>query len=185
MIDYSGLLFPDRGEDATSVLLLTEADFTAWLENQPPSVRAQVDAQRFSAKKGETLSLAGIPDAPAPWVAGMSADLGAWSLASLAARLPEGRYRLSQSPGDAALGWMLAQYQFDTYKAPASQGQRILLTDRPGDIDEIVRLAEATALVRDLVNTPALDMGPAEIEDAAVAVAKRHGSRAFARSTPD
>jgi leucyl aminopeptidase len=174
MTDYAPLLQPDRGDDATAVLLLTEAEFDDWLINQPDAVRAQVAAHRFAGKRGECLALSGVAGAPAPWVAGVPAEIGTWDLASLAARLPEGRYRLSRSPGAGVLGWMLAQYRFETYKAATDLGARILLTDRPGDVDAAVRAAEATALVRDLVNTPALDMGPEQIEAASEVMAKRH-----------
>ena len=72
-------------------------------------------------------------------------------------------------PGKAALGWLLAQHRFDAYRSKKDEperGPRVLVTGEPARIDETVRLAEATALVRDLVNTPAGDLGPAELEQA-------------------
>jgi leucyl aminopeptidase len=75
------------------------------------------------------------------------------------------------------LGWLLGQYSFDRYRAPKEKkGPRVLLTPEPARIDETVRLAEATFLVRDLVNTPAGDLGPAELEAAARAVADECGA---------
>src|SRR3546814_744499 len=63
---------------------------------------------------------------------------------------------------------MLAQYRFEKYKkAQDAAGPRVLLTSDPARIDEAVRLAEAVGLVRDLVNTPAGDLGPAELALAA------------------
>jgi leucyl aminopeptidase len=91
--------------------------------------------------------------------------------------LPSGSYRLaSGEPGAGALGWLLGQYRFDRYREAAEAGARVLLTPDAAGIDETVRLAEATALVRDLVNTPASDLGPAELEAAAEALGKRHGA---------
>jgi leucyl aminopeptidase len=65
------------------------------------------------------------------------------------------------------LGWLLGQYRFDRYKQePKSKGARVLLTDDPARIAEAILLAETTALVRDLVNIPAGDLGPAELQEA-------------------
>src|SRR3546814_5161685 len=71
------------------------------------------------------------------------------------------------------LGWLTAQYRFDRYRdLNGSAGPRILLVEDVKRIDETVRLAEATALVRDLVNTPTADMGPPDLQTAAERMAK-------------
>jgi leucyl aminopeptidase len=73
------------------------------------------------------------------------------------------------------LGWLLAHYRFDAYRSEAkAKGPRILLTGEPGRIEDAARMAEATALVRDLVNTPAADMGPEQLEAEAARIAKAH-----------
>jgi leucyl aminopeptidase len=95
--------------------------------------------------------------------------LSPWCLAKLPELLPEGSYRLAEgAPGKAALGWVLAQHRFDSFrsKVEAESGPRILVTSEPAAIEPTIRIAEATALVRDLVNTPALQLGPAELEQA-------------------
>jgi leucyl aminopeptidase len=95
-------------------------------------------------------------------------ELTPWCLAPAAERLPQGSYRLAggASLGLAALGWLLAQHRFTRYKSKPEPGAgpRLLLSAEPARVDEMVRLAEATALVRDLVDTPAADLGPAELE---------------------
>src|SRR3546814_10313444 len=73
---------------------------------------------------------------------------------------------------------MSAQYRFDTYKSNApAKGSRVLLTSDVGAIAPMVAEMRAVALVRDLVNTPAADMGPAAIEKAAERIAKAHGGK--------
>ena len=97
------------------------------------------------------------------------ASLSPWCLATLGESLPEGTYKLaSGEPGKSALGWLLAQHRFDAYrsKPEPDRGPRVLVTGEAASIDQTVRLAEATALVRDLVDTPAADLGPAELEQA-------------------
>lgn len=100
-----------------------------------------------------------------------------WRIASLGASLPEGTYRLADGDvGAAGLGWLLAQHRFTRYVKPEPTGARVLLTNAVAQIDDTVRLAEATAMVRDLVDTGASDLGPAELEAEAEALAKRYGA---------
>jgi len=179
MTDFASLIAADRGQAARSIALVAKTEFADWLKTQPPRARAAVEAARF---EGNPDSLAILPgDAAEEWSAAVGTDgtNGPWSLAGAAAKLPEGSYRLTEgTPGDAALGWLLAQHRFDRYREkPEPQGLRVLLTNEPARIDEIVRLAEATALVRDLVDTGAGDLGPAELADAAKTVAAKNGGK--------
>jgi leucyl aminopeptidase len=179
MTDFAALLLPDRGEPATALHLIDKAGCEAWLKGQPERVRRAAEAQGF---RGEAHQLAILPGDKAEWsavlgVAGTQA-LGPWCIAKAAESLPEGRYRLhGGSPRAAALGWLLAQYSFDRYKQPKNRkGPRVLLTPEPARLAETILLAEATALVRDLVNTPAGDLGPAELEAATRAVGTECGA---------
>ena len=176
MIDYASLFQRDQCQPARAIYLIAKADFESWLAAQPERVRIAAAAVRFAGKPGEMLIAPG--DSADEWsvVLGAPDTSGVWDLAAAAARLPEETYRLAESaPGLRALGWLLAHYRFDRYLGDAEPvPQRILLTTEPAAIPEIVRLAEATALVRDMVNTPAEDMGPAAIEAEAAEVAKAH-----------
>ena len=179
MTDFASLIVADRGQPACSLQLVAKAGFTDWLKTQPPRARTAIEAARFEAKP-DTLAILPSDEAEAWSVAiGVDAAGGPWTLAHAAAKLPEGNYRLADgAPGDAALGWLLAQHRFDRYREkPEPHGPRVLLTSEPARIDEQVRLAEATAWVRDLVDTGAGDLGPAELADAAKALADRHGAK--------
>ena len=178
MTEFASLVAADRGQPARSLSFVTQDDFADWLNRQPPRARAAVEAARF---EGKTDTLAILPgDDAEEWSVAIGAEPngGPWGLAAAAAKLPEGSYRLvSGNAGDAALGWMLAQHRFDRYREkPDVSGPRTLLSSEPARIDDIVRLAEATALVRDLVDTGAGDMRPAELADAAKLVAERHSA---------
>jgi leucyl aminopeptidase len=170
MTDFATLLVPDRGQKARPIHLVDKASFADWLKKRPAEDRALLEAMRFDGKKPhefavlprggefEVVSAVKAVDALSPWC-----------LAKLAESLPEGTYKLaSGEPGTAALGWLLGQHRFDAYrsKEEPERGPRVLVTGEPAQIEGNVRLAEATALVRDLVNTPAGDLGPAEIEQA-------------------
>jgi leucyl aminopeptidase len=179
MTDFDALLQPDRGEPAIALHLVDKAGFDGWLKAQPERTRRAAEAQGF---RGEGYQLAILPGEKAEWSAVLGvADAGAlspWCLAKAAETLPEGRYRVEGSaPGPAALGWLLGQYSFERYKQPKHRkGARVLLTSEVARIAETVALAEATFLVRDLVNTPAGDLGPAELEAAARAIAAECGA---------
>jgi leucyl aminopeptidase len=171
------LLQPDRGQPARTIEIVAAAGFEAWLKAQPPRARAAVAAQKMSGKAGSSAILPG--DAADDWsvaVAVKETALGAWDLARLAETLPEGTYRPSGDAGAAMLGWMLGQYRFDRYRKPEGDGPRILLSGEPARIQETARIAAATNKVRDLVNIGASDLGPAELEAEASALADAHGA---------
>ncbi len=173
MMDFPPLLQPDRGQPARAVTLLAPSGFDAWLTRQPAAIRALAAAQRFTAKPDSVLL---IPhEADIAVVAGVADPASPWALARLAESLPEGSYRLDGAEvGGNALGWLLGQYRFTRYRKVEDAGPRILLTRDVGHRDELLRIAAATAQVRDLVNTGAGDLGPAELEAEAQALARAH-----------
>jgi leucyl aminopeptidase len=101
---------------------------------------------------------------------------GVWHLAKAAESLPEGTYRLvDYDAGDAMLGWILGQYRFQEYLSePKLVGPRVLLVREPARIPAAEMQAAATALVRDLVNRPASDLGPNALETEAKRIAKSY-----------
>jgi len=182
MTDFASLLVADRGQKARLIHLVDKNSFDPWLKKRPAEDRALIDAHRFDGKKGFAFVL--LPRGNAFEVVGgvkNATELSPWCLAKLAESLPEGTYKLaSGEPGKAALGWLLAQHRFDDYRSKggdAEHGARVLITGEAARIDETVRLAEATVLVRDLVNTPAADLGPAEIAQAVKTEANRSGGK--------
>ena len=182
MTDFASLLVPDRGQKARPVHLVDKKSFEGWVKKRPAEDRVLLEALRFDEKSPHAFAI--LPrgsEFEVVSAVGNLAELSPWCLAALAEKLPEGTYRLAEGePGKATLGWLLAQHRFDTYrskKKDPDRGPRILVTGEAGKIDGAVRLAEATALVRDLVNIPAADMGPAELEKAASNLAQRSGAK--------
>lgn len=179
MTDFSALLQPDRGQPARLIDVVHPDQFEAWLGAQPPRIRALLAAQKITGKAGNRAILPG--DAPEDWSALLvcdEAESSPWRIASQGEILPEGTYRLkSGAVGASGLGWMLGQHRFDRYRQDeAPIGPRVLLTSEVAQIEETVRLATATATVRDLVNLGASDLGPAELETAAETLALAHGA---------
>lgn len=180
MIDLKAMLAPDRGQPARAIHIVDPTGYDDWFRQQPPRHRAALLAHRFKPTPGAFAILPG--EAAEAWSAVVAVrDAGAltpWCLARPAEALPEGIYRLDgREPGEAMLGWVLAHYRFDRYRKEEAPGLRTLLTGEPGRIEPLLREAAATMRVRDLVNTGAGDLGPAELEETVAAVGAAHGAR--------
>jgi leucyl aminopeptidase len=92
--------------------------------------------------------------------------------------LPDGVYRFANEPHDArlaALAFALGSYKFTRYRKAEP---RAIALDPPQNLDrdELQRIVEGVTLARDLINTPANDLGPAQLEQAARELAARHGA---------
>jgi leucyl aminopeptidase len=182
MTEFSSLLSADQGRQSRPIHLVDKSSFDAWLKKRPAEDRALLEAQRFDGKTAYAFAL--LPRGGEFEVVSAvknAAELSPWCLAKLAESLPEGTYKLADGePGKAALGWLLGQHRFDRYRSKKEQperGLRVLLTGEAAKIDAAVRLAEATALVRDLVDTPASDLGPANVEQAVREIANDLGAQ--------
>ncbi|ROT97761.1 leucyl aminopeptidase family protein [Histidinibacterium lentulum] len=170
--------------DARPITAVTPDTLEATLEALPELARGWARARAFSAAPGEILPLPG-PDGA---VAGALAGLGTpeararlrFPLAGAASLLPEGTWRYQSLPeglrANAALGWLLETYRFDIYRAQTPAPARLAA---PEGIDpaRIEAMATGEWLTRDLINTPASDMGPAELEGAAKTLAATFGAR--------
>lgn len=179
MADTPDLIQPDKGQAATAIHLVNKDGFESWAKKLSASQRAAVAAQKF---EGAGYQVAIVPDGE-KWsaVGGVAnpGELSAWCLAKLAEALPAGTYRLADGePGRALHGWQLGQYSFTRYRQPENPvGPRILLTRDAKAIESALAEARAVCLVRDLVNTPAEDMGPAALEGEAEKLAKTHSAK--------
>jgi leucyl aminopeptidase len=181
MTDFAALLRPDQGQKARPIHLVDKDSFSTWLKGRPAEDRALLEAHRFDGKKGFAYVL--LPrggDFEVVSAVKNAAELSPWCLSKLVESLPEGTYSLAAGePGKSALGWLLGQHELDSYRSKEEQerSSRVLVTGEAANIARVVRLAEATVLVRDLVNRPAGDLGPAELEQAVREEAKRYGAR--------
>lgn len=178
MSTKTDLIQPDRGQDAIAIHLTDKGSFADWSKSLSAGQRASLAAQKF---EGSASQVGIVPDGDNWFAVGGVSDpeqLNSWCLAKLAEALPEGTYRLvSGDPGAAMHGWQTAQYAFTRYKENENAaGPRVLLTKQVKQIDAAVAEAAADMLVRDLVNTPAEDMGPAALEAECEKLAKEHSA---------
>ena len=171
MTDFSALLVADRGQKARPIHLVDKDSLDGWAKGRSAADQSLIKANRFDGKTaGASVLLPKGDEFEIVAAVKKVGELTPWCLAKLAEALPEGDYRLADGEaGIASLGWLLAQHRFREYKSKKdddTRGPRVLVSGEAARIDEMRALAGATALVRDLVNTPAADLGPAELEEA-------------------
>lgn len=176
MSNKTDLIQPDRGQTAIAIHLVDTDGFSAWANGLTAGQRASLAGQTFDGSGHQT---AIVPDGDGWFAAAGVADpenLSSWCLAKLAEDLPAGTYRLETGePGPAKHGWLTAQHRFTRYKSDDdAAGPRILLTSQAENIDAAIAEAAAVCWVRDMVNTPAEDMGPQALEDAANVLAGKY-----------
>ncbi len=156
-----------------------------WLAARPQAVRDWLTGCGFAAGLGELALLPGEGGPVAAVVGHGTARARArtrFALARAATALPAGNWHLEadlppQDRDEAALGWLLAQYRFDRY-ASAKPATAHLVAPPGCDAARLEAIAAGEWLTRDLVNTPANDMGPADLEAAFRALAARFGATA-------
>jgi leucyl aminopeptidase len=165
---------------------VTESDYALWRNRQSGAVRAWLDAASFLPERGRWSML---PELQRSGATAVVVGLGKaapdtlgwfWLAAGLADRLPGGEYQLATLPEQTArlpfsLGWLHGQYRYQGYRAGTERPNRSLLVPLPGvDQRYVAAATEASSWARDLINTPANDFGPAELEREAAGLATRH-----------
>jgi leucyl aminopeptidase len=142
---------------------------------------AWVAATGFTAKAGTVLLVPDGTGGIGSVFFGLGADAADRSpllAGKLARELPPGVYRLGEGFGDATLACLafgLGAYRFTRYRADTAEKPRLVV---PEDVDlgALTRIVDGVSLARDLINTGANDLGPAELAAAAAALAARHGA---------
>jgi leucyl aminopeptidase len=164
--------------DAIPIWFVTAASYPEVRQRLDAPARAFADAAGFEPKPGQYLLLPGKAG-----IGGVLFGLEAADDAKdlfLAGRLPQhlpaGTFRFANDRHDArlaALAFALGCYGFARYRK--SEGRAIKLDPPQGvDREDLARVVAAVTLARDLINTPANDMGPAQLEEAARALAARY-----------
>jgi leucyl aminopeptidase len=169
----------DAAAAVVPLVTVDKATFPAWHAAQPANVQAWLAAQHFAGAAGAHTLVPGADGQVAFAVAGIADADDPLALAHLPRLLPANAYRLDPaSPRPvaasvAALGWGLGSYRFERYLKPGKALARLALAEQDA---EALALLEASAHVRDLVNTSTEQMGPGELEADAAALAQRFGA---------
>jgi leucyl aminopeptidase len=157
-----------------------KSDLETWLKKQSVREVKWLRGAGFAAKEGELIFVPAPDGAIAFAVLGLGAQNDPLALAAFSEQLPQGTYVFRDVPAElggarGALAWLLGTYSFDRYKKPGRIFPALLLSAEV-DAAEVLRIAAGVFLARDLVNTPANDMGPAELAEAARKLAKKYSA---------
>lgn len=178
------LTFSTATNDAISLHVVAEDDLKDWLSKQTEAACTWIEGQGFTGALGQAVVVPGPDNQPHLAVAGYgsakSRRRARFHLAAAATKLPKGSYVIAdglpaEQAENEALGWLLAGYRFDRYRKQTALEAR-LIAPQGVDAARLEALAAGEALTRDLINTPASDMGPTDLEQAARDLAKEHGA---------
>lgn len=165
--------------DARPVYALRVADYADWVTARPAVERAWLESTGFTAKPGAFSLLPGEQGLAGAVALGGDGAEAFWDFAALPTGLPAGSYVLADTSaalGEAvALGWGLGGYRYDAYR-PAETRLAVLAWPQGVATARLGAVVEGCFLTRDLINTPANDMGPAELAAAAATLAGRFGA---------
>ncbi len=171
------------------LVLVTEAHYAPWLATQSAPIRAWLEAQTFRPERGRWLACPDVSGEIALIVVGAGAGLADaqgsfWTGAALADRLPPGRYQLADgSTSEAvqrqlfALGWGQGSYRFERLRSARNLPARpeLQINLNAAEQRENMAAANATRWARDLVNLPANELGPLELQEECEGLVQRHG----------
>jgi leucyl aminopeptidase len=166
---------------ATPITVVDRAAFQALAPGLPEATRAWLATVGFVGAADSHALVPGADGRLAQVFAGVGHVAHPFALSSLPLALPAGEYRLDDAglalqAEAAAMSWELGGYRFDLYK-PAKREPATLWLASGADAERGLALAAAIAATRDLVNTPAEHMGPAELAGAAKALAAQYGAK--------
>ena len=150
------------------------------LDAAPTFVKAFAALSEFKGKAGQVLVTPGADGAISEVWFGLGPHPDPMTFRTLAAKLPAGTYRIARTPNgldadQVALAFALGSYKFDRYKAHSGERAKLLAEDV--DVAEVRHVAHACALARDMINTPANDMGPLQLETIAREIAEQHSAQ--------
>lgn len=176
-------VFTAPDADAIPITFVTEASWPRLKDTLDAPARGFAEAAGFRPKPGQHLLLPAAGGALGQVLFGLENDDAPFKdfflPGKLPTLLPAGTYRFANAPHDARLGslaFALGAYRFSRYRKSDAKDIRLALSDKIDGAD-LSRIAEGVMLARDLVNTPANDMGPAELQEAAKQLAEKHGAR--------
>ncbi len=176
--------FAQSSEAAIPVHVVDKHALQDWLDRQPARIQTWVHGSGFKPAIGKALLIPGAEGMPEAVLIGYGTEAqrkrGRFHLAAAVPSLPDGAYEIvSGLPEDRveeeALGWLLSSYVFNRYAG--NGGAEVHLLPPAGvDAARLEIIAAGECLTRDLINTPACDMGPEALEAAAAQLAAEHGA---------
>lgn len=164
----------DKHNNTIPVVPILKTAFSTWLEAQNEYLKAIVKHQKFGESAGQTLVDYKEDGELARIFLMVDDDLNPYTMCHAFKSLPQHHYHIACETEEIVsaivLAWGFGTYQFDKYKKATDMA--ILVIDEQNQSE--LSVVNATCLVRDLINTPADDMGPTELAETAEKFAKQN-----------
>ncbi len=176
--------FSENSDNATDLYLISKEACDDWLDTLDPPFKTWLQAMGFKGQRGKAVVVPEDAGKVAFAVGGLGGNSDAhrhrFVVANIAKALPQGTYRIATKHGDEeiaehSLAWLLSSYSFDTYRAQLPHKAELICPDGADELRLSV-IANGEALARDLINTPAADMGPTALQSAVENLANEYGA---------
>jgi len=166
---------------AINIQALGSVDFDDWFKNLPKSQAQWVTENNFTAAKDQTLKLQDSEGKVTNIILGLGAcpsASGISAYAKLAKSLSPGHYQITQDNQTelSSIGWAISQYEFDHYKADKNAHGAVLVLKEHQQLKQLTPIINGICLVRDLINTPACDMGPSHLSEVMKNLAEQYSA---------
>jgi leucyl aminopeptidase len=170
--------------DGNQLYLMSAKDFTSWVNAATTAQKRWVESVGFDAKPGKAICFA-TTDGEIDFAVGITGGHKVWDAAGLATSLPKANWRFvvdskelgSDTIEALALGWGLSQYQFNHYRTSEMPKTNHLVVPHDINTDRLIGQLSGIYLCRDLINQPSNYMTPKALEDAAIALARKHNAK--------
>lgn len=158
------MFYTKESDKTIQIIPVIKSHAEQFINSQKPKVKTWLNANDFKGYSGQICLLPNSKGELDAVYLGMADKRDYQALATAASKLPDGSYQLSTKlDKDLLIYWGLAQYQFDRYKTKDLKKNKLLLSTN--QFKEINSIVESISTIRDLINTPTEDMGPAQLAD--------------------
>ncbi len=172
----------NSARNAVSLYVVETSNFSEWSDTQSKLAQNWMASSGFVAKAGQAILIPDSEGAAASAVFGVSNLDDVWALGDAGRKLPAGIYTirtaLSKTQAtNAAVAWALGAYSFDQYKTKGGSKAAQLIWPKGADKTLAKAIVEGIFYARDLISTPANDMGPKELAAAARKIGRLHKAK--------
>lgn len=167
------LFYESHNERAIPLYLISQSQWEEGIGSLSPAERNCFSLRQFKGKLGDYCLINNADGMIDKAYIGSGSGIQESALANAAVLLPPGSYQLQGTLNNgSAVNWGLAQYKFVDYKKYEVQPKVLLVNE--DNLEDIITLTQSIYLVRDLINKPTSDMGPAQLADVVEKLAKTH-----------
>jgi len=148
-------------------------DLETWRDGLGPGLSSFVSMSGFDAREASLLALPG-KEGVSGFAVGLGAQINPLNIGFAARRLPKGFYELAEPSAQHTLGFALGRYDFSRYREVGLDLPSLKIA--PDLAAKLAPIIEGAHFARDLINTPAEDMGPDALQAEMAALALKHGA---------